>query len=259
MWVVAVMGALALAVLPQASTSNTSCSAAQEMLNGCASATVNETGVTLGMGGSNAGSAPAPSAPYDGSSPPAPTDPYADCVYVLNDSCLSPGMTRATPTQTVTWADIATFSPTEGEAGMEPNGWAVIGLPTNFFASSAAHVQDGVLLGRAASVRFTPVSFHWDYGDGTSATLATAGSSWAELGVGEFGETPTSHVFQRAGNYTVILAVEFAAEYKLDGLPWTPIAGTIEIPTAPLTLTADTANTVLVGKECTANPRGPGC
>ena len=258
MWLVAVMGALVFAAVPQASTLDTSCSAAQEMLNGCTTATVNETDVTLGIDGTDPGTDSDTSTPDD-ASPPTPDDPFADCIYVLNDRCLVVGTTRTTPTQPVTWTDIATFSPTQGEAGMEPNGWAVIGLPTNFFASSAPHVQDGVLLGRPASVRFSPVSFHWDYGDGTSATLATAGSSWPELGAGEFGETPTSHVFQTSGNYTVTLTVEFAAEYQLADLPWTPIAGTIDIPAAPLTLTADTATTVLVGRECTINPGGPGC
>lgn len=219
---------------------------------------VNETDVILGIDGSDSGSDDTLTTDDD-SSPPATGDPFDDCIYVLNDRCLVVGTTRTTPTQPVTWTDIATFTPTHGDAGMEPNGWTVIGLPTNFFASSAPHVQDGTLLGRAASVRFTPVSFHWDYGDGSSATLGSAGASWTDLGVGEFGETPTSHVFQSSGNYTVTLTVEFAAEYQLADLPWTPIAGTIDIPAAPLTLTADTANTVLVGRECTANPRGPGC
>ena len=257
----AMVVALTVTIFPWAPSlvNEDNCTQIQATAGMCTSAFVNETDVTLGIGGSDSGSGSDTSNPDDASSPLAPGDPVDDCVYLLNGSCLVDGVTKPTPTEPVTWSDIATFVPTHGDAGMEPNGWAVIGLPTNFFASSAPHVQDGVLLGQAAAVRFTPVSFHWDYGDGTSASLATAGSSWAQLGVGEFGETPTSHVFGTAGNYTVTLTVEFAAEYQLVGLPWTPIAGTIEVAAAPLTLTADTANTVLVNRECTVNPPGPGC
>lgn len=237
------------------STSAT-CTPAETNIGLCT--TVNETDVTLGIDGSDPGSGLDISDPED-LYPPPPDDPFDDCVYVLNDRCRVDGVPRTIPTTPVTWTDIATFSPTHGDAGMEPNGWAVIGLPTNFFASSEPHIQEGTLLGRAAEVRFSPVGFHWEYGDGTSATLASAGAPWAELGVGEFTETATSHAFHTSGNYTVVLTVEFSAEYRLDGLPWTAIAGTIEIPAEPLSLTADTANTVLVGRECTVNPRGPGC
>lgn len=234
------------------------CTQAQSTAGLCPSASLTETEVVLGLNGGIPGSGDGTQGD-DWAPDTGPVDPFADCIYTLNSRCLVPGPSRAVEAQPVTWADIAAFSPAHGTAGMEPNGWAVTGLDTNFYASSASHVQPGTLLGSAAAVRFTPVGFQWDYGDGSTADLATSGSTWAKLGVGEFGATPTSHVFASSGNYTVTLSVEFAAEYRVEGMPWTPITGTIRLQAAPLQVTVGTANTVLVNQDCALNPQGPGC
>ena len=262
--VLAAIVALVVLASPQGSylVTEGNCTQIQATAGLCPSATVTETEVVLESNGSVPNATPdgdAPGTENSWSENTTPADPLAACLYILNSRCLIEGPARTVEAQPITWADIAAFSPTPGAAGMEPHGWAVIGLETNFYASSAPHIVEGTLLGQAAAVRFTPVAFHWDYGDGTSASLATAGSSWAELGVGEFGATPTSHVFGTSGDYTVTLAIEFAAEYRVAGLPWTSIAGTIEVASAPLQLTAGSAATVLVNRECTHNPQGPGC
>ena len=163
------------------------------------------------------------------------------------------------PTAPITLADIASFRPTVGTAGMEPNGWMVTGLHTNFFSAATTHVVDGELLGAPAAVRFTPRSFAFDYGDGGSARTATGGGSWASLGLAEFDPTPTSHVYTTSGTFTIDISVAFGAEYTLDGQTWTPIAGTLSVPAARFTAVAGDATTVLVARDCRANPRGPGC
>jgi hypothetical protein len=162
-------------------------------------------------------------------------------------------------TAPVTLADIASFRPDVGTAGMEPNGWAVTGLDTNFYSAASAHVVGGELLGAPAAVRFTPRTWTFDYGDGASARTATGGGSWAALGLAEFDPTPTSHVYAAAGTFTVDIAVAFGAEYSLDGRNWIAIAGTLSVPAARFTATAGDATTVLVARDCLANPRGPGC
>ncbi len=82
---------------------------------------------------------------------------------------------------------------------MQPDGWIVPGLDANFYAVTAPHVVNGTLLGQPASVRFTPVAFHWDYGDGNAATRSTKGATWEALGIPEFEPTPTSHVYATRG------------------------------------------------------------
>jgi hypothetical protein len=160
---------------------------------------------------------------------------------------------------TITIRDIATFIPTPGRQQMEPDGWAVAGLYTNFYAITGSHVVNGTLLGRPADVRFTPVSYRWTYGDGTAATKSTKGGTWASLGVAEFEPTPTSHVYEQVGDYTITLSIVFAAEYRFDGGPWRPVVGTLTLPANDLHIRVGTAKTVLVEHDCLADPSGPGC
>ena len=160
---------------------------------------------------------------------------------------------------TITIRDIATFVPTPGRQQMEPDGWAVAGLDTNFYAIAESHVVSGTLLGRPADVRFTPTVYRWVYGDGTSATKNTKGGTWAALGIAEFEPTPTSHVYERVGDYTITLSITFGAEYRFNGGPWRPVLGTITLPANDLHIRVGTAKTVLVEHDCLANPSGPGC
>lgn len=160
---------------------------------------------------------------------------------------------------TITIRDIATFIPTPGRQQMEPDGWAVAGLDTNFYAITSTHLVNGTLLGRPADVRFTPTTYRWAYGDGTSATKHTPGARWAALGIAEFEPTPTSHVYEQVGDYTITLSIVFAAEYRFDGGPWRPVVGSITLPANDLHIRVGTAKTVLVEHDCLANPSGPGC
>lgn len=159
----------------------------------------------------------------------------------------------------VVLGDIAHFIPEPPQQRMQPDGWSIVGLPANIYAAATAHIVRGSLFGRSAEVRFVPRSFHWDYGDGGSATRNTPGASWQALGLTEFGRTPTSHVYDAPGDYTARLLVDYTAEYRYDGSAWTPIPGALSLPAEELQLVVGTAQTVLVGDDCLADPAGPGC
>lgn len=167
------------------------------------------------------------------------------------------GSTTAIPTITI--RDIASFTPTPGRQQMEPDGWTVAGLDTNFYAITDPHVVGGTLLGRAADVRFTPRSFAWNYGDGSTAVKSTKGGPWAALGIREFEPTPTSHVYEQLGDYTITLSITFSAEYRFAGGPWRPVVGTITLPANDLHIRVGEAKTVLVERDCLTAPSGPGC
>lgn len=157
-------------------------------------------------------------------------------------------------------SDIASFSPIAAVQFMQPDGWMVVGLPANFYAQIDRHVVSGTLLGESADVRFTPRAFDWSYGDGTSALVGTAGGAWQSLGLAEFDPTATSHVYTAEGTYVIDLTVLYTAEYRWAGGPWTPIAGHVELPANPLVAQATSdAVTVLVDRDCTRGPTGPGC
>lgn len=142
---------------------------------------------------------------------------------------------------------------------MEPNGWAVVGLDANFVAAAAVDVQSGALLGANADVRFTPGAFRWRYGDGATRTSAGGGGTWKQLGLAEFSPTETSHSYAATGTFTVHVSVSYSAEYRFANQDWQPIAGKLDVAARGFSIVVGDAKTVLVGRDCAANPFGPGC
>lgn len=142
---------------------------------------------------------------------------------------------------------------------MEPDGWVVPGLDANIFAVVGPQSVVGTLLGRPAIVRFTPATYRWDYGDGSTAVRTTSGATWKQLGLRDFDPTPTSHVYARDGEYVIRLVIGFRAEYRFGASGFRPVAGVIPLAANELRITVAGAKTVLVEHDCTADPTGPGC
>lgn len=190
-------------------------------------------------------------------------DIAADCSAARAGAPSAPPPADAAPgTPGITIRDVASFRPELATLSSEPNGWAVRGLDTNILATGGSSIRSGELFGTVAEVRFTPVAYLFDYGDGSAPlSTSTPGATWESLGLDEFDSTPTSHVYAASGSYTVALLVDYAAEYRIGGSgPWTPIPGTLAIPSDAVTIVvADSAATALVDRDCVSNPRGPGC
>jgi hypothetical protein len=255
------VGFLAVAVgvsLPTSAWAGEGCSNFELSTTGCVTGDLGNGGVDLhgsigtpgtgtgtgAGGGDNANGGP----DVDPGAPPASADPNAP---INRDEFGASGP--------LTIVDIRHFHPQPGVDRMEPNGWAVIGLDTNFYSIAGAQIVHGTLLGKPADVRFTPVAWHWTYGDGHSATLATGGTTWKAQGIQEFDPTPTSHVYAERGTYAIDLTIDYAPEYRFAGGDWVAVIGVVSLPTNRLTITVGDAQTVLVGRDCHANPTGPGC
>ena len=217
-----------------------------------------DTGSGSGGGGSGSGSSTvgaggASNAGAPGSTPtPTVGLPFVRDGFAVNCPLCDPN-------RVVRIGDLVNFPAAVPGQGMEPNGWAITGLPANFLAQASVHARTGMLLGFPAEVRFTPTRFHWDLGDSTDIDSATGGARWAALGVPEFSDTVTSHIFRSTGRHAVVLSVVYSAEYRVGGQPWRPVQGTLTIAAPPITVVVSSTSTVLVGQDCTANPAGPGC
>jgi hypothetical protein len=172
-------------------------------------------------------------------------------------ACPTPGAKPGKPA--VTLRDLASFHPAHPTSVSEPGGWAVTGLDANFVARAAPQVLNGTLLGRAAQVRFTPVRFHWAFGEGAERAADTPGATWKQLGLPEFSPTATSHVYRDAARFSVVLTVGYSPEYRLGNAAWQPVAGVLDLSAPPFTVIAGDAQTVLVGRDCVQNANGPGC
>jgi hypothetical protein len=235
------------------------------------SGSVGEEDVTLiggGKGGGSAGSGGA-SGSGGGEVDDTPANPAIErCTlpnpeqYIACDGNNGASLTRpddVAATPPVTLADIARFRPDPGRNLMEPDGWMIVGLDTNFYSIAGSQIHDGTLLGQPASVRFTPVQWRWAYGDGASARFSRPGSTWAAQGIPEFDPTPTSHIYRSPGTYVIRLTIDFRAEYRFAGQSWIPISGILAVPANELVATVGDAKTVLVERDCVQNPGGPGC
>lgn len=183
----------------------------------------------------------------------SPTNP-TDCTFTGAEPEPPPAGEPA-----VTLRDIALFRPAAPSNGMEPDGWGVVGLPTNFVAEASVQTLSGTLLGRSADVRFHPVAYRWTHSDGAVVQSSVPGSTWEELAQAEFTATETSHIYATSGEHMAELAVVYVAEYRFDGSAWRWIDGTLTVAGEPRTVLVGEFDTVLVTGDCTVAPDGPGC
>jgi hypothetical protein len=177
--------------------------------------------------------------------------------------CPALPVVRVTPavaaTPALTIADLASFIPHSPGLASEPAGWGIVGLPVNFIALEPTHDVAGNLLGQRATVRFTPVSYSWTYGDSQSRTSYTPGTTWLALKLPTFSATPTSHTYSKAGVYTVTVSVQLSATYRIASGSWQSISGSLtRIASIAVHLSAG-AIPVLVADGCLAHPEGVGC
>ncbi len=161
-------------------------------------------------------------------------------------------------TPAITISDVASFAPAPPSTLAEPSNLGVAGRPANFIATAAAHTREGTVLGTRVTVRFTPASFTFDYGDGTTATRPTGGASWTELGQAPFTPTDTSHVYEHRGTYDTTVTVHYTAGIDL-GTGWIPLDGSLPVTSPTRTIRIYEAHTALVHHTCIEDPDAPGC
>ncbi len=270
-----VIGMLTLtAVLIAAAPQSTggSCNATVSWISGCAS---NGASVTLsaerthspeGKRGPRAGSPRAPEAPWY---PPHEFD-FDSC---LDDWNSSRGCFRATEPEEVkrsepgqaspsarpiTMTDLAQFAPEKIAVTGEPGNLGIAGMPMNFVAMATTHTRTGTLFGTPIAVRFTPTSYAFVHGDGSTATTADGGRTWSALGQLSFTPTATSHVYEDRGTYLAHVSVRYAAEVDL-GAGWSAVPGDLTVDGPDSEIRIFEAHTALVAFTCAENPGAPGC
>jgi len=159
---------------------------------------------------------------------------------------------------TATIEDVAQFAPQPPRVIGEPDGVGVVGMPTNFVVDAAEHTVTGRIFDVPVTVRFTPVSYAFDYGDGSTRETTSPGTSWDDLDVPQFTATDTSHSYGAAGEYEASVTIRYAAEADAGG-GWFPIAGLLELNTPTTVIRVVEVDTALVERTCDEDPSGPGC
>jgi hypothetical protein len=179
-----------------------------------------------------------------------------ECPEVVNGQCVgtSPPKDGSGPTSI---SDLESFRPRTPTQFVEPSGWSVRRIPTNFWTVVSAHTVSGELLGNPADVRFTPVLLRRYFGDGEKRTGATKGASWRDLGQAPWTRTSTGHAYDSEGRYRVRMLVWYSAAYRFGSQDWVPLTGEVAVWANELNLTVLSADLVLVDQSC--GETSPGC
>ena len=142
--------------------------------------------------------------------------------------------------------------------GSQPGPNALRGAETNFYAVAVEQAFDLTLLGQTVHINATPVSYTWDYGDGT--IMGPSPSAGAPLPEDRWGEqTLTSHVYTATGKYGIVVTTHFQGTYSVNAGPSLPIPDEGAFASAPLGLTVWRAVTKNYADNCLENPSGDGC
>lgn len=145
-------------------------------------------------------------------------------------------------------SELRSFRPQRPSITVEPDGWTLPALSTNFVARAERHRVRGELLGWPVEVRFTPVAYHWAFGDGSSASRGHPGSTWAGSGARQFDATSTSHTYRRPGSYRVSLHVDYRVEFRFEGETFEDIRGRVSADASSVTVRVLTVSPLLFAR-----------
>ncbi|WP_121253857.1 hypothetical protein [Nocardioides ferulae] len=154
--------------------------------------------------------------------------------------------TGAEPPPTVTPGMVATAFqelplPASELVVQPPDGRTLVNFATNFYTENGPFTETVTLLGQRVDLRIWPAEFTWVFGDGTSHATAEPGAPYPALEV--------THEYLRKGRVSPRVDTTYAAEFRVNGGAWAPVAGTVTIPGEPVGLEVETATPVLVAYE----------
>jgi hypothetical protein len=136
---------------------------------------------------------------------------------------------------------------------VQPNrGWVLVNKETIVYSDDATQTLHTALLGHPVTVRATPTSWHWDYGDGHTATTKSPGRPYPDQTVW--------HTYTALGTRHVTLTVTWSGSYSYDETPgWRPVDGTATTTATSPDFTVEERRSYLVAQTCDQDPHAPGC
>ncbi len=159
---------------------------------------------------------------------------------------------------TVYAADLARFFPNTPSIVGEPAGAGLIGKTANIVASTDTHIINGSLFDHPVAVVFAPTNYVFDYGDGSTITSDTGGETWADTGAPQYSATPTGHAYEKRGEYTATVTVNYAASVNFGDGVWRGVIGTVA-SSSTYDLRVYQPKSALVNNTCLEKPDGVGC
>jgi hypothetical protein len=159
---------------------------------------------------------------------------------------------RIAPVASTFSSAAVSFSPNPLRASVYPAAQLVAGESFTFSSNPSLHYGSQVILGRQAEVKFSPAWLGWQFSDGTRMQ-----------GV------DVKRGFEKAGSYQAWAIANYFVSYRVVGeTTWQSVAGQISVLSNVLDLDVSVKapavppkppKPLLVGGECSANPRSWGC
>ncbi|ATG53261.1 hypothetical protein CFK38_13500 [Brachybacterium vulturis] len=106
------------------------------------------------------------------------------------------------------------------------------------YADPEPQLLNTELLGTPVAIRATPVSYHWDLGDGNTITTTNPGKP--------FPSEVVSSAYGQEGWYDITLTTTFSGQFSVAGGGWQDIDGTIEVISDPVPVFAKSLESRLV-------------
>lgn len=159
---------------------------------------------------------------------------------------------------TLTTHDFDTFPITAATPQQERAPHTLKNYNTNFWADPNPQEFTRTINGQNVVLRATPVSYTFDYGDGT--TLGPVAYPGYQLGTDVWDQpTDTSHQYAEPGDYHFALTTTYRGEYSVDGGPWQVIDGTVSRTSDPQLVRVWRTKVGLVADDCAAGADAWGC
>lgn len=163
-----------------------------------------------------------------------------------------PPPVNITPVANTYSSAAVSFSPNPLMAKVFPAAQLVAGEIANFSSNPSRHYGSQLILGRRAEVQFSPAWLGWQFSDGARIQGVDIKRS-----------------FEKAGKYQAWAIANYFVSYRLVGeTAWQSVAGQISVLSNVLELEISVkipampnkpSKLLLVGGECSVNPRSWGC
>jgi hypothetical protein len=173
-----------------------------------------------------------------GAAPP----PLGDWTYSL-PGCFPPDTDAAAPILTdAVIAESFRGLVTPSVPFVQPaTGEALVNLPVVAYAEAGVDSWTPTLLGIPVAIRAVPVSYSWDFGDGSAPVFTD------EPGA-PYPNHTIEHTYTATGRAEISVTTTYTGEYSLDGGgTWVAIPGTATAPSPAITVTVVEARAQLTG------------
>ena len=164
-----------------------------------------------------------------------------DVRWINQGNSCTTGATTAAPVvlPTVTEADLRRVPLPASPVNLQPDGGeALLNVPLILHTTTGTVTRDTTVLGYPVTIRATPTSWTWTFGDGsTLGPTADPGNAYPHQSL--------THTYTAAGDREITLTTTYTGEYTIAGLPYRPIDGTASVTSAPTPVHVLTGSAVL--------------